>query len=184
MTAKKLNLGCGTDIKAGWVNLDSVALTGVNVVHDIEKSPLPFADGEFDEILCQDIIEHFNDYIPLLKELWRILQPGGKILIRVPHFTSKTNFIDPTHRRLFSASTFDFFLKDSPLKLKRGYILDFAFSGIRSRRITFEASSPLFFYNRFIGKIVNSSASLQSFYESTLVSRLFPALNIEIVLIK
>jgi SAM-dependent methyltransferase len=184
MPPKKLNLGCGRDTKPGWVNLDSVNLPGVNVVHDIEKLPLPFADGEFDEILCHDIIEHLNNYIPLLKELWRILQPGGIILVRAPHFTSKTNFIDPTHRRLFSVDTFDFFLKNSPLKLKRGYILDFAFSGIRSRRITFEAGSPLFFYNRFIAKIVNSSTRLQSFYESTLVSRLFPALNIEIILVK
>ena len=37
---QKLNLGCGTEIKKGWVNLDSVALAGVDVVHDIEKLPL------------------------------------------------------------------------------------------------------------------------------------------------
>lgn len=34
---KKLNLGLGTDIREGWINLDRSALPGVNVVHDIEQ---------------------------------------------------------------------------------------------------------------------------------------------------
>ncbi|MBX4210680.1 class I SAM-dependent methyltransferase, partial [Candidatus Parcubacteria bacterium] len=105
----KLNLGSGTDIRAGWVNLDSAKLPGVDVVHDIQKLPLPFKDGEFDIILCRDILQHV-DYTPILKDLYRILRPGGKLIIRVPHFTSKNNVIDPTHRSTFSVRTFDFFV--------------------------------------------------------------------------
>ena len=84
---KKLNLGSGKDIKQGWVNLDSAKLPGVDVVHDIEKLPLPFKDSEFDEILCQDVLEHI-EYIPILKDIHRILKMGGKLKIRVPHFTN------------------------------------------------------------------------------------------------
>ena len=181
---KKLNLGCGTYIRAGWINLDSVSLPGVDVIHNIEKLPLPFPDNACDEILCHDILEHASEYIPLLADLHRILKTGGTLEIRVPHFTSKTNFIDPTHRRMFSVNTFDFFIKNSRLKIKRGYIVDTIFTSIKSRRITFEHSSRLLFYNRIIAQIVNRSPRMQELYESTCLSRIFPAYNIEITLVK
>lgn len=38
----KLNLGCGNDIREGWVNLDINKKEGVNVVHDLNEVPLPF----------------------------------------------------------------------------------------------------------------------------------------------
>ncbi|MBX4210341.1 class I SAM-dependent methyltransferase [Candidatus Parcubacteria bacterium] len=177
----KLNLGSGTDIRAGWVNLDSAKLPGVDVVHDIQKLPLPFKDGEFDVMLCRDILQHV-DYTPILKDLYRILRPGGKLIIRVPHFTSKNNVIDPTHRSTFSVRTFDFFVRNA--YKKRYYYFDFAFSKIELVKITFEHGSRIFFYNRLISLIVNMSRKSQDFYESTGFSRLFPAMNIEAVLIK
>lgn len=180
---KKLNLGCGTDIKEEWVNLDSSPLPGVDVVHDIATLHLPFGDEEFDEILCQDILEHL-DYVPVLQDLHRILKPGGTLTIRVPHFTSKHNFIDPTHQRLFSVNTFDFFVKNSALKRERAYYFDFAFSRIASCAITFEHTSRFFVYNHLVSAIVNRSRHGQMRYESTGFSRLFPAYNIVTTLVK
>ena len=80
--SKKLNLGCGTDIRTGWINLDKFGLPGVDVCHDIQELPLPFDDASFDEILCKDILEHV-EYIPLLGDLHRILKHGG-ILVTLP----------------------------------------------------------------------------------------------------
>src|SRR3989344_2342207 len=97
---KKLNLGSGKDIKDGWINLDSVKLPGVDVVHDIEKLLLPFANEEVDEILCQDILEHI-EYIPVLKVVHRILKVESKLKTRVPHFIPKENFFDPTQKKDF-----------------------------------------------------------------------------------
>jgi ubiquinone/menaquinone biosynthesis C-methylase UbiE len=183
MNPKKLNVGCGRDIKNGWTNLDSANIPGVDVVHDIEKLPLPFPNETFDEILCQDVLEHV-EYIPVMKDLHRILRACGKITIRVPHFTSKNNYIDPTHRRRFSVNTFDFFVRESRLGEKRDYYFDFAFSRITSRRITFEKSSRFFFYNKIFERCVNKSLTRQSHFESTCFSRLFPAENIIVELIK
>ena len=36
MSFEKLNIGCGRDIRPGFINLDLVAAPGVNVVHNIE----------------------------------------------------------------------------------------------------------------------------------------------------
>ncbi|MDP3770469.1 MAG: methyltransferase domain-containing protein [Candidatus Sungbacteria bacterium] len=184
---KKLNIGCGVDIKQGWTNLDSAALPGVDVVHDIEKLPLPFGNDEFDEILAQDVLEHI-EYIPVLKDLHRILKPGGRLTIRVPHFTSKTNFVDPTHRRMFSVSTWDFFVRSPSLsrhiEKERAYYFDFNFDKKAHGHITFEKSSRIFFFNRITESLFNCSPRMQQFYESTFLSRLFPAENICITLIK
>src|SRR3989338_8456713 len=146
MVTKRLNLGCGENIKEGWVNLDSAALPGVDVVHDIEKIPFPFKDGEFDEILCRDVLEHV-EYIPVLRELYRILKPGGVLRVQVPHFTSRNNFVDPTHKKMFSVSTFDFFVKGTSKFAERAYYFDFSFSGIKSSRITFKRHG-IFWPNR------------------------------------
>jgi len=188
MSLKKLNLGCGTDIKPGWINLDSAALPGVDVVHDLENLPLPFRDGEFDEILCHDVLEHIH-YPPTLGDICRILKKGGKLTIRVPHFTSKNNFVDPTHKRMFSISTWDFFAAHTPtynkrITRERAYYFDFTFDRIAARRITFECGSRLFFYNRLIGWLVNLSPRLQEIYESTALCYLFPAQDIIVVFMK
>ncbi|HEY0220758.1 MAG TPA: class I SAM-dependent methyltransferase [Candidatus Paceibacterota bacterium] len=176
MTHKRLNLGSGNDIREGWVNLDKFPLKGVDIVHDLEKLPLPFQNEEFDEVLCQDILEHL-DYIPLLKEIHRILKTGGKLTVRVPHFSSKNNFIDPTHRKMFSINTFSFFTMGHFSKA-RGYYFDFHFGEISSTKITFEKSSRFFWYNSIVEKLVNYHPRFQFLYESTMFSRLFPAMNI------
>jgi ubiquinone/menaquinone biosynthesis C-methylase UbiE len=176
---KKLNLGCGLDVRKGWVNLDVAPLKGVDVVHDLNVLPLPFQNEEFDHILCKDILEHF-DYPPLLRELHRILREGGVMEICVPHFTSQDNFIDPTHKRLFSFQTFGFFVKGS--KFERDYYFDFHFRRILSSKITFHKG--FFFYNYLVEPLVNLGTPTKKLFEATFLSRLFPAYNILITLEK
>jgi SAM-dependent methyltransferase len=47
---------------------------------------MPFADGSFDLLLATDIIEHVDDDLAALREITRVLRPGGKVLITVPAF--------------------------------------------------------------------------------------------------
>ncbi len=173
-----MNLGCGRDIKSGWINLDRANISGVDVVFDIESGPLPFADCEFDEILCQDVLEHV-DCPKTMRELHRVLAPQGLLHIRVPHFSSTYNYIDPTHRNRFSVRTFLYFVKGAGFD----YYFDFSFSQMSSVRISF-LKRP-YFYNHLVDFFVNRSSRMQWVaYENTGLSRLFPALNIECTLIK
>lgn len=178
MCRKRLNLGCGRNVKKGWVNLDSVALPGVDVVHDVEKLPLPFGDEEFDEIRCDNILEHI-EYIPVLRDLYRILKPGGCLKIRVPHFTSRNNYVDPTHKKRFSVSTFEFFVENSG----NDYYFDFHFSKIRYHKIKF-LKTGFHWLNRLVEPLVNLNGTVQVLYETTCLSRLIPANDIVVDLIK
>ena len=105
----KLNIGCGPDIRAGYVNMDAVPLPGVDVRHDLNCLPWPFADDTFDEVYASHVLEHVADLTQTMAEIRRICRPGARIQIRVPHFSCGVSHRDPTHRRLFSYFTFDYF---------------------------------------------------------------------------
>src|SRR3990167_759699 len=83
----KLHLGCGTKRLEGWVNIDSVAECRPDVVHDISR-PLPYGDQTADEVLAEDLLEHFDKYVRFLVfyQWVRVLRVGGKITIQVPNF--------------------------------------------------------------------------------------------------
>lgn len=46
---------------------------------------LPFHDASFDRILVVDALHHFPEQQQTLMELWRILKPGGRIVIEEPN---------------------------------------------------------------------------------------------------
>jgi len=175
---KSLNLGCGTDIRPDCINLDRAPLPGVDVVHDITHLPLPFSSGRFSHIVCQDVLEHL-DIVPTMRELHRVLAPGGTLEIRVPHFTSRNTYSDPTHQRAFSVGTLGFFCQCSS---NRDYYFDFAFTALEERRIAF-ARGRFDAWNYLIEPLVNISHRMQDYYERS-VLRIFPAINIHVRLRK
>jgi SAM-dependent methyltransferase len=45
---------------------------------------LPFGDGEFDTVLCNQVVEHVPDPEALFRELTRVLRKGGRLIVTVP----------------------------------------------------------------------------------------------------
>lgn len=46
---------------------------------------LPFRDGAFDKVICTEVLEHVHDDERAMRELFRILRPGGEIAVSCPH---------------------------------------------------------------------------------------------------
>lgn len=49
---------------------------------------LPFADESFDLITCSEVLEHIRNPVRALREMRRILKPGGKLLLSTPSETA------------------------------------------------------------------------------------------------
>ena len=65
----------------------------LDIISDITDIPEP--DGSFDAILCIEVLEHVPDPIGAVKELSRLLSPGGRLILTAP-FCSFTHF-SPYH---------------------------------------------------------------------------------------
>lgn len=98
----RLNLGCGRFPKSGFINLDWVRVPGVDIVHDLAELPYPFDDDRFAVIEADHVIEHLPHVFDVMAELHRILRPGGRLVLRVPHFSR--GFSHPEHKRGFDAT--------------------------------------------------------------------------------
>jgi len=83
----KLNLGCGHDIRAGYINSD---LYSEEADVKFDSLVLPYENNSVDEIMAYHIIEHFpyNKIWKALEEWNRVLKPGGRLHIETPDFLS------------------------------------------------------------------------------------------------
>ncbi len=106
----KLNLGCGFDKRDGWLNVDNFSECEPDRLLDIETTPWDLPDDGFDHVLMKHVLEHvgadFATFGAILRELYRILTPGGLLEIHVPHVRHDTFWSDPTHVRAFTPLTF------------------------------------------------------------------------------
>ncbi len=114
-----LNIGCGHKIPAEYagdtniVSVDRVAMSGVNVVHDLNVLPWPWPDNAFDMIMAFDVIEHLDNVVPVMDECWRILRARGRMVIRTTAWDCRQSYTDPTHKHWFTLESFDFFDPDT-----------------------------------------------------------------------
>ena len=58
---------------------------------DVEDTPLPWADGEFDAVVAAEVIEHVRDTDRLLGEIARVLRPRGALVVTTPNLASFEN---------------------------------------------------------------------------------------------
>lgn len=56
---------------------------GLNVIRG-DATNLPFQSESFDAVLCLDVLEHIDDDVSALKEMYRVTKQGGKFLFSVP----------------------------------------------------------------------------------------------------
>ncbi|HVW96656.1 MAG TPA: methyltransferase domain-containing protein [Mucilaginibacter sp.] len=80
----KLHLGCGKNIKDGYINIDKyVTAPGVE---NLDILNLPYEDESAEEILSEHLVEHigFEDEEKFWRECARLLKSGGKLITETP----------------------------------------------------------------------------------------------------
>lgn len=154
----KLNLGCGKDIRMGYVNLDFVAAPGIDVIWDLEKFPYPFEDNTFDEVYAANIIEHLTDAKKTIIELHRICKNNAIMKINVPHAMTPLAWGDITHKRVFSSESFKHYVLGSEGDTLETDLILFS---ERKLELKFLRST----YLTLIPQLVNRSFKTQGFFE-------------------
>lgn len=87
-----LDLGCGNKPYEAWYKPVSTTQVGCDIMQSSENrvdviclaTELKFPDHSFDTVLCTQVMEHVFDHHTLLKEAYRVLRPGGQIILTVP----------------------------------------------------------------------------------------------------
>ncbi len=99
---RKLNLGSGNFPLKDHINVDFLESLHPDVLHNLDEYPYPFEDGAFDEIFASHVIEHVRDPFAFMRECHRLLSVGGKLHLKMPHFSR--GFTHPDHKRGFDVS--------------------------------------------------------------------------------
>lgn len=172
---KKIDLGCGVSKRdKESIGVDIVKLPGVDIVCDIEKE-LPFKNNEIDEVYSRHTLEHVENLFGLMQEIYRILKPNCKLIIKVPYFAAPTSYSDPTHKRFFGIYSFQCF---DPRNAKYNY---HQVNGAKFKLENVKYSFHYGFLSKFFEYIFNKNKAIQAKYERYLCY-LIPAYDLKFVL--
>lgn len=105
----KLNIGCASNKREGFINIDINESHNPDVVCD--AMDLPYDDSSVDYIAANMIVEHLPDRVAFMDECFRVLKKGGILRMTTPYYTHKASFQDPTHKNFTTFKTFNYFCK-------------------------------------------------------------------------
>lgn len=104
----KIDLGCGCDKKPDYVGLDIVLFSEVDVVCNLEQG-IPLRSNVATSVYSNHVLEHIQNTVLIMQEIFRVCRSGAKVTLRVPYYTSIGAFKDPTHKSFFTEETFRYF---------------------------------------------------------------------------
>jgi SAM-dependent methyltransferase len=165
-----LDIGCGLQKIPGAIGIDNNPGSQADVIHDLNRFPYPFEDNRFDRIYGTDVLEHLEDVVRTMEEIYRIGRPGAQVFLRVPHFTSTHAFGDPTHRHFFNTESLDYFCGG------------FSHYATNTEAIFKKVKVKLNFWKLHRIDGVSFLANHFPLYYEKLFAFIFPAMNIEIQL--
>jgi SAM-dependent methyltransferase len=105
-----LDIGCGTrKIEPQAVGIDISPNSAADHVWNLDCYPWPLEDGRFDRIHMSHVIEHLEDPMRAMAEVYRVACDRADVFIVTPHFSSHNSYTDPTHKRHLAAASFEYF---------------------------------------------------------------------------
>jgi SAM-dependent methyltransferase len=113
---RELDLGAGSVVRApGAIRADLSRDVTPDIVLNAGRG-LPFRDGSLSTVWCFDLVEHLEDIPALMREVHRVLMPGGRVCLTTPHFSCANSYTDPTHKQHFGWRSFDYFTAEHDLR--------------------------------------------------------------------
>jgi len=130
-----LDVGCGTganllmlskfgDAEGVDVSEDALAFCRERGLENVKlgaAEQLPYEDGTFDLVTALDVVEHLDDDLAGLREMRRVLRPGGRVLLFVPTFMFLWGLQDDVsnHRRRYRMPELGRVLEQAGFEIER-----------------------------------------------------------------
>ena len=151
-----LHLGAGRRKIRGAFTVDINPRLQPSLVWDLNRMPYPLPDNHFAVIACYHVLEHLDSVVAVMEEIHRVGQPGARVFIRTPHFSSWQFYTDPTHRHPFASRSFDYFVPGTAL-----FAYDYSPARFRKRRVALDTRprDPL---SNLLTRLINRNLA---FYE-------------------
>lgn len=109
----KIDLCGGHNPPKGYKSID---IQNSDIIHDLNKAPWPLPDNSVGLIRASDALEHLKDPITSMKEIYRILAPGGMLLSHTPSTDGRGAFQDPTHVSFWNENSFWYYTRGNIAK--------------------------------------------------------------------
>jgi len=93
---------------AAYKGLETVDLLDADIVTDLNER-WPFDNNSVGVVRANDVLEHLRDSIHTMRELSRVLAPGGMAFIQVPSTDGRGAFQDPTHVSFWNQNSFYYY---------------------------------------------------------------------------
>jgi SAM-dependent methyltransferase len=138
-----LDVGCGTGAnlemlsefgEAEGVDVSDEALSfcrgrGLKNVKQGEAEALPYASSSFDLVTGLDVVEHLDDDLAGLKEMWRVLRPDGHAVVFVPAFMFLWGVQDDIshHRRRYTLGQLKRVMSQAGFEVTRASYVNISF---------------------------------------------------------
>jgi hypothetical protein len=100
---RKVELGGRMFARDGYETVDIAG--ECDIFADLNET-WPFADGSVGVIRAMDVFEHLRDTVHVIREVYRVLAPGGYAFIQVPSTDGRGAFQDPTHVSFWNQNSF------------------------------------------------------------------------------
>lgn len=151
LTGSLLDVGCGTQPYRNLFRVHSyigleldTLVSRKRAVADAyyDGTTFPFAEGRFDSVLCNQVLEHVFTPDAFLNEIYRVLKPGGKVLLTVP-------FIWDEHEQPFDYARYSSFGLRALLERN-------GFRVISQKKILADASVLFQLLNAYLFKVTDS----------------------------
>lgn len=105
-----VELGCGRAPQVNGSTRYDMRDCGPGVTSvDLSSAGIPEKAHSAGYVEAMHVLEHIQDPVPLMAEVWRILVHGGLFLLEVPDARDWGAFADPSHRSFWVEQTFDYY---------------------------------------------------------------------------
>jgi len=110
---------------------------GLNVTKVENVYKLAFEDNYFDVVIMNEVIEHIEKPLLILKEIYRVLKNGGNLVITTPNKNLLVKNLDPSHLSEMSYSQLEKIVKKANLKIETHKVSGMSVYNFVGRRLIF-----------------------------------------------